>query len=273
MGHLLVVDQHELGLALQQPGHAVDQQLRRPDAPVLDGVQRALAVAVAHVFADEGLQLGAFAGQEQRRTLEVVAVVRVVDLAVARVVVQVGAGLQRHGAVLHRGVEVLQVGGVGPGLVGRVRPLAFARAAAAARPHDGVLLAAAGLRPLLELDDDDLGARGGVLAGDHEVDALGALRQLVLDGDTRVVGDLVVAQHLGHLQQRVLPGLDLRRADAMARRAAVLPRHDVFDVVAQRVVQELTLAGLVDDHRAAALRVRRTSCCCRAPGRPGTSAR
>ncbi len=271
--HLLVVDQHELGLALQQSGHAVDQHLGRPDAPILDRVERTLAVAVAYVFADESLQLRAFTCQEQRCAFEVFAVVRVINLAVTRVVVQVGAGLQRHGAVLHSGVEVLQVGRVRPGLVGRVSALAFACAAAAARPHDGVLIAAAGFRPLLELDDHDLRSCRGVLAGNHEVDALGGLWQLVLDGHAGVLGNLLVPQHLGHLQQRVLPGLHLGRTDAVARRAAVVTRHHVLDVVAQCVVQELALAGLVDDHRGWALKVRRTSCWCNAPRPPGTSAR
>ena len=53
----------------------------------------------------------------QEQVADEVAVVRVINLAVTRVVVQVGAGLQRHGAVLHSGVEVLQVGRVRPGLV------------------------------------------------------------------------------------------------------------------------------------------------------------
>lgn len=74
---------------------------------------------------------------------QVLAVVRVIDLAVARVVVQVGARVQRHRAVLHRGVEVLQVGGVGPRLVRGMGAFALAPAATALRPHDGVLFAAA----------------------------------------------------------------------------------------------------------------------------------
>ena len=147
MHQLLVVDQHELGLALQQAGHVVRQHLRRPDAAVFDGVKRALAVTKAHVFADECLQLPALAFQKQRRAFQVLAVVlavvRVVDLAIARVVVQVGAGVQRHRPVLHRGVEVFQVGGVGPGLVRRVGAFAFAAATTALGPDDGVLLAAA----------------------------------------------------------------------------------------------------------------------------------
>ena len=38
------------------------------------------------------------------------------------------------------------------------------------------------------------------------------------------------------------------RTDAAARGAAEVPRHDVFDVVAPCVLEELGLAGLVDDH-------------------------
>src|SRR5690606_15426158 len=57
-----------------------------------------------------------------------------------------------------------------------------------------------------------------------------------------------VAEHLGHLHQGGRPGPDLRGRDPLPGGVAVLMKDDVFDVVLQRVPQELTFIGLVDDH-------------------------
>ena len=56
------------------------------------------------------------------RAGDVLPIVRMVDLPIARMVVQVGAGQQYHGPILDGGVEVLQVSRIGPRLVRRMRP-------------------------------------------------------------------------------------------------------------------------------------------------------
>ncbi|MEB0056488.1 hypothetical protein [Variovorax sp. LG9.2] len=273
MHDLLIIEKDEFRLALQEPRDAVDQHLGWADATVLYRVQRVLAIAVPHMLANERLQLFAVGMQKQGRAVKMIAVVRVIDLAITRVVVQVGAGLQGHTTVLHCGVEVLQEGGVRPSLIRRMRAFALACATSAVRPDDRVLVAAAGRRPLLELDDHDFGSGVRVFTGDDEVDPLGGLRQLIFDRNANVLRDLLVQQYLGHRKQRMLPCLKFGRTDAVARGATELAFHHVFDVVSKSVVKELALVGLVDDHVGAALTVRRTSCCCRAPGQLGTLGR
>lgn len=70
---------------------------------------------------------------------------------------------------------------------------------------------------------------------------------MVLDGDSRIGGYLVVVEHLGHLEERVFPSTQFRLADGATGGFAVVSADDVLDIVLQCVVKKLSLVGLVDD--------------------------
>jgi hypothetical protein len=245
---LLIVDQDELRLALKQSGDAVHQGPGRANSPILDRIQRAASVAVAHMFTDERLEPRLLPLQKERRTFHVLRVVRVIDFAVARVIVHVGTRLEADAVDVHRLIEVFQVRCVGPCLVRRMRPLSISGTSSTACPDDSVLVAATRGGTLLELDDDHLRSGLIILAHHQEVDALGRLRQPVLDRHTCLGRNFVIVQHLGHLDERVLPRLEFRGPYAVAHRCADMPRNDFFDVVSEGVLEELLLAGLIDDH-------------------------
>ena len=77
-----------------------------------DGASLRALPTMANVLADECLKLCPFLRKEQRCARNVFLVVRVIDLAISRMVVEVGARLHRHLAILYGSVEVLEIGGV-----------------------------------------------------------------------------------------------------------------------------------------------------------------
>ena len=165
--HLLVIDQYELLVALEHARQAVSQCARRPDPAVLDLYQQPAVVAPRHAAPDklpEPAQFG-FTAKKDRRLVQVGPVPVVGDDAIVGVVVEVGAGNQTDRRVVGGFVESAQQHGVGPCLVAGMRAFRF-RPATPAGDHQPVLVAEPRLRPLLELDDDEIGGLVGAATGD-----------------------------------------------------------------------------------------------------------
>lgn len=232
----------------EQALERVGQGLGRADPAVGQLVEHFLGVAGPDVLLDEAAQARQFvlALEEQRGLFHVVAVVRGVDHSVARIVVQVGAGADGNACFVDRLVEALQQGSVGPGLVGGVDDLAQAIAQGGA--DDGVLAGGAGLAPLLQFDQHRVLGSRLVAPGEGDVDALGGLGDMQLDGQACVVGHFLVAQHLGHVAEGAFPRVDFRVADAFAGDRLEMLEDHLFDIVVVAVLQELLLGRFVNDH-------------------------
>ena len=198
----LLVHKHELRLVGQHPGYSVGQLAGGAHPSVLYLVEQRGLVTPVDMPADELAQLLLFvlAAQEQWRLLEVFGIPGVVDHPLAPVIVQVGAGTQPDVAVVDGLVEAFQQRGIGPGLVARMRALAFA-GTASLRPDDTVLFADTRVRPLLQFHDHQVRRVVLVATGQQHIDALRALWDLVLDAHAHVVRQPRGAQHLGHLTQ------------------------------------------------------------------------
>ena len=123
-------------------------------------------------------------------------------------------------------------------------------AAAEGGADHGVLVRGLGLLPLLQLHDDRRGLPGLAVPGEDEVDAVGGLGDLVLDGHAGVGRDLRVLQEVAHVHERVLPGFDLRRSGAVPQPALEGGVDHGVDAVEAHVLAEARTGGLVDDHQS-----------------------
>lgn len=114
----------------------------------------------------------------------------VVDGVARLAVVQVGAGVKVDGVGADVFVEVLDEGGVGPSLVGGV--VLGSDGSTDEGLDDAVHASGLDVLPLLELDDS--GSSLAILSGsgENEVDSLGGVGDIELDGDAGIGGDFVV---------------------------------------------------------------------------------
>ena len=130
---------------------------------------------------------------------------RVIDLAVPRMVVQVCTRPKGDSIVLDCLVKILEQRGIGPGLVARMQSFGLAGRTPTTSPHDRILLAAPTGRPLLQFDDHDFRPSVFVFSRNDEVDTLRRPGHLVLDPDSDIAWNIFILKDLRHLLKGLLP--------------------------------------------------------------------
>lgn len=244
--HFLLIDQHELGVALEHPLHRIGELLARLGLAVADPLDRAAPVAHLQAAAQEGGHGGVVVAQEQRRLLQIGPVAGVADAAAIGAVVQVGAGLQRDPVLHHGSVEPAQQGAVAHRLVRGVGGVP--RTLAQERAHHPIQLGGFHRFPLLQLHDHRRRRTLGVVAGEQQVDPLGGVVDPVFDCHPQLPGNRLELQHVTHTLQRVLPGPEFIGRHLVARAGDVAFADLFLDAQLAHMLEKLLPGGEIDDH-------------------------